>query len=100
MKNFEELVVGHFRNHVRDILMACEAYIEGREVGCFLKGVQEKGDYVTSTIVFRNDVASCIKPLVTAFYKIGAKEAVEFLPLSQKKLPLPKAKEENFFEGY
>nr|GEX09787.1 hypothetical protein [Tanacetum cinerariifolium] len=81
MKNFEELVVGPFRNCVRDILMACEAYIEGREVGCFVKGVQEKGDYETCTIVFRNDVASCVKPLVTAFYKIGAKEAVDFLPL-------------------
>ncbi|GJZ33737.1 ubiquitin-conjugating enzyme/RWD-like protein [Tanacetum coccineum] len=100
-KNFEELVVGPFRNRVRDILMACEAYIEGREVGCFVKGVQEKGDYETCTIVFRNDVASCVKPLVTAFYKIGAKEAVDFLPLSQKKLPVPKANEKDFLlESY
>ncbi|GJY70640.1 probable ubiquitin-conjugating enzyme E2 26, partial [Tanacetum coccineum] len=37
----------------------------------------------------RNDVASCIKPLVNAFYKIGAKEAQEFLYLSAKKTPVP-----------
>ncbi|GKC55950.1 hypothetical protein Tco_1083548 [Tanacetum coccineum] len=81
-KNFENLVVGHFRNRVRDILMACKAYTEGVQVGCL--GVQEEdesGENETSTIEFRNDVASCIKLLLAAFMIIGAKEAEEFLPL-------------------
>lgn len=81
-KNFENLVVGHFRNRVRDILMACKAYMEGVQVGCL--GVQEEeesGENEASTIEFRNDVASCTKLLVAAFIKIGAKEAEEFLPL-------------------
>ncbi|PWA58320.1 ubiquitin-conjugating enzyme/RWD-like protein [Artemisia annua] len=30
-KNFEDFVVGHFRNRVCDILMACEAYMEGKD---------------------------------------------------------------------
>nr|GEU91334.1 ubiquitin-conjugating enzyme family protein [Tanacetum cinerariifolium] len=81
-KNFENLVVGHFCNRVRDILMACKAYTEGVQVRCL--GVQEEdesGENETSTIEFRNDVASCIKLLLAAFMIIGAKEAEEFLPL-------------------
>ncbi|GKE22553.1 ubiquitin-conjugating enzyme/RWD-like protein, partial [Tanacetum coccineum] len=58
-ENFENLVVGHFRNRVED----------------------ESGENETSTTEFRNDVASCVKLLVAAFMKIGAKEAEEFLPL-------------------
>ncbi|XP_071715780.1 uncharacterized protein [Rutidosis leptorrhynchoides] len=37
-KNFEELVVRHFRNRVGDILMACKAYMEGAQVGCLVRG--------------------------------------------------------------
>ncbi|GKF61679.1 ubiquitin-conjugating enzyme/RWD-like protein, partial [Tanacetum coccineum] len=60
-KNFENLVVGHFRNRVRDILMASKAYTEG------VQEEDESGENETSTIEFRNDVASCIKLLLTAF---------------------------------
>lgn len=86
MQNFEGLVVGHFRNRVVDILLACKAYMEGRQVGCVQ---EEEGNKGTGSITFRNDVSSCIKPLVAAFYKIGANEATEFLFLSEKKSPLP-----------
>lgn len=80
MQNFEDFVIGHFRNRARHILMACKGYVEGG----FLEGKTEEG----CSITFRNDVASCIKPLVDAFIKIGAKEAKEFLPLSEIKFPL------------
>lgn len=86
MQHFEYLVAGHFRKRVLDILMACQAYTEGLEVGCYGMEVQEEGN---SSIEFRNDVASCIKPLVDAFNKIGAKGASEFLSLSEKRTPLP-----------
>ncbi|KAI3803487.1 hypothetical protein L1987_31639 [Smallanthus sonchifolius] len=92
-KNFEDLVIGHFRNRVRDILMACKAYTEGVQVGCLVKGgVQDVDEGDTScSPEFRNNVASYIKTLITAFKKIGAKEADEFLHLSVKKSPLPAA---------
>lgn len=86
-KYFEELVVGHFRNRVRDILMACKAYTEGVQVGCLVKGgvqdVDEDND--TCSPKFKNDVITYVKVLIGAFKKIGAKEADEFLFLSEKK---------------
>ncbi|XP_071715782.1 putative ubiquitin-conjugating enzyme E2 38 isoform X2 [Rutidosis leptorrhynchoides] len=75
-KNFEELVVGHFRNRVGDILMACKAYMEGVQVGCFVRGgVQhvDEGDNRSCSTFFKNDISSYIKTLISAFKKIGAK---------------------------
>ncbi|XP_071691937.1 probable ubiquitin-conjugating enzyme E2 26 isoform X2 [Rutidosis leptorrhynchoides] len=86
-KNFEDLVVGHFRNRVRDILMACKAYTEGVQVGCLVKGgVQDvdEGDNNCSA-QFKNGVSSYLKTLIAAFKKIGANEADEFLNLCGKK---------------
>lgn len=85
MQNFEAFVIGHFRNRVRDILMACKAYIEGVQVGRVVSG--EGND--NCTLKFRYDVTQCIKPLVAAFIKIGATEAEEFLHLSDMKKQLP-----------
>nr|GEY72047.1 hypothetical protein [Tanacetum cinerariifolium] len=86
-KNFEDFVVGHFRSRVRDILMACQAYMEGMQVGCFgVQDEEEGNNKVPCTIEFKNDVATYIKPLVAAFEKIGASEAKEFLYLSDKRL--------------
>lgn len=84
-------MVGHFRNHVRDILMACKAYTEGLQVGRFIKGsVQDIDEGKNScSITFKNNVATYIKTLIDAFCKIGAKEAVEFIHLSEKISPLP-----------
>nr|XP_043621425.1 putative ubiquitin-conjugating enzyme E2 38 [Erigeron canadensis] len=79
-KNFEDLVVGHFHKHVRDILTTCKAYMEGLQAGCL---VSDNND--TCSIVFKNDVASCIKSLIDAFKRIGAKEAEEFLYLIKKR---------------
>ncbi|KAI3716259.1 hypothetical protein L6452_23476 [Arctium lappa] len=85
-KNFEDLVIGHFRNRVRDILMACKAYTEGVQVGCLVKGgvqdVDEDGKSCSAE--FKNNVASYVKVLISAFKKIGAKEAEEFSGLSKK----------------
>ncbi|MFS7980514.1 putative ubiquitin-conjugating enzyme E2, ubiquitin-conjugating enzyme/RWD [Helianthus anomalus] len=85
-KNFEDLVVGHFRNCVVDILMACKAYTEGVQVGCLVKGGVQDVDEDNSKCSqqFRNDVASYSKTLIAEFMKIGAKEAEEFLHLSIK----------------
>lgn len=86
-KNFEDLVTGHFRNRVRDILMACKAYTEGVQVGCLVRGgvqdVDEGNDSCSAK--FKADVAACVKTLVGAFKNIGAKEAEEFIGLSEKK---------------
>ncbi|XP_071715783.1 putative ubiquitin-conjugating enzyme E2 38 isoform X3 [Rutidosis leptorrhynchoides] len=76
LQNFEELVVGHFRNRVGDILMACKAYMEGVQVGCFVRGgVQhvDEGDNRSCSTFFKNDISSYIKTLISAFKKIGAK---------------------------
>nr|XP_043631570.1 putative ubiquitin-conjugating enzyme E2 39 [Erigeron canadensis] len=42
------------------------------------------GDYNRTSLEFKNEVASCIKPLVDAFNKIGANETQEFLNLIQE----------------
>lgn len=63
MQNFEKLVVG----------------------GYLVGSVQKE----SCSIEFKNDVASCIKPLVAAFYKVGAKEAQEFHPLSEMRRTYP-----------
>ncbi|XP_024979927.1 probable ubiquitin-conjugating enzyme E2 26 [Cynara cardunculus var. scolymus] len=85
-KNFEDLVIGHFRNRVRDILMACKAYTEGVQVGCLVKGgvqdVDEGGKSCSTE--FKNNVASYVKVLISAFKEIGAKESQEFIGLSEK----------------
>ncbi|PWA58652.1 ubiquitin-conjugating enzyme/RWD-like protein [Artemisia annua] len=85
-KNFEDFVVGHFHSRVLDILMACQAYMDGMPGGCF--GVQmdeeEGNNKVPCTIEFKKDVATYIKQLVAAFERIGASEAKQFLYLSDK----------------
>lgn len=78
---------GHFRNRVRDILMACKAYTEGVQVGCLVRGgvqdVDEDNDSCSPQ--FKADVVACVKTLVAAFKNIGAKEAEEFIGLTVKK---------------
>ncbi|GJZ25813.1 probable ubiquitin-conjugating enzyme E2 26 [Tanacetum coccineum] len=90
-KHFEDLVVGHFRHRVRDILMACKAYTEGVQVGSLVRGgVQDVDEGEEScSYKFKTDVVSYIKVLIDAFKSIGAKEAEEFLFLSEKKIPPP-----------
>nr|XP_043636864.1 putative ubiquitin-conjugating enzyme E2 38 isoform X2 [Erigeron canadensis] len=58
-KSFEDFVVGHFRNCVRNVMVTCnrKAY----------------------SVMFKDDLALCRKLLVAAFNKIGAKVPEEFL---------------------
>ncbi|GJW82750.1 hypothetical protein Tco_0155895 [Tanacetum coccineum] len=84
MQNFETLMASHFFKRARDILLECKDYTDGLQVGCLVSSSK-----CSSSIEFRNDVASIIKPLVNAFCKIGAKEAQKFLYLSEKKTLLP-----------
>ncbi|GJR22166.1 probable ubiquitin-conjugating enzyme E2 25 isoform X2 [Tanacetum coccineum] len=93
-KYFEDLVVGHFRHSVRDILTACKAYTEGVQVGSLMRGcVQDVDDGEENcSYKFKTDVVSYIKVLIYAFKSIGAKEDEEFLFLGEKKIHPPKIK--------
>ncbi|MFS7919608.1 putative ubiquitin-conjugating enzyme E2, ubiquitin-conjugating enzyme/RWD [Helianthus anomalus] len=78
--NFEDLVVGHFRNRAPAILMACKAYREGLlQAGRFVRNKEEES---YCSIEFRNDVDICAARLVYYFNKIGATEASKFSLLS------------------
>lgn len=59
MQQFEDIVVRHFQSRARDILLACEAYIEGVQFGCLVNRIDEMC-YIT----FKNDVGSFIRCLV------------------------------------
>nr|XP_043610235.1 putative ubiquitin-conjugating enzyme E2 38 [Erigeron canadensis]XP_043610236.1 putative ubiquitin-conjugating enzyme E2 38 [Erigeron canadensis] len=84
--NFEDLVFEHFRFRVHDILTACKAYTEGVQVGCLVRGGAQDVDesHKGCSTKFKNDVASYINTLITAFKKIGAPEADKFMHLSEK----------------
>ncbi|PWA66961.1 ubiquitin-conjugating enzyme family protein [Artemisia annua] len=85
-KYFEDLVVGHFRYRVRDILMACKAYSEGVQVGSLMReGVQDMDEGEAScSYKFKTNMVSYIQVLIDAFRSI--KEAEDFLFLSQKNI--------------
>ncbi|KAM0028904.1 hypothetical protein Hdeb2414_s0018g00519671 [Helianthus debilis subsp. tardiflorus] len=72
MQNFEAFVVGHFRNHVADILMSCQAYMKGLQVGGNTEGC--------CSMEFRHKVEICMFQLIFRFVKIGAPEAYAFIP--------------------
>ncbi|KAF8413877.1 hypothetical protein HHK36_001871 [Tetracentron sinense] len=81
-KNFEIFVLGYFREHAHDILVACKAYMEGAQVGCLVKGgVQDvdEGDKSCSKS-FKESVAKMVNMLVPAFTKNGVKGCKQFLP--------------------
>jgi ubiquitin-conjugating enzyme E2 O len=75
-QNFEDLVVGHFYSRAHDILGSCKAYMEGVQVGCFVKGGVEnvnKGKGSCST-KFKADLVEYVKILVSEFERIGVKD--------------------------
>nr|XP_043627039.1 putative ubiquitin-conjugating enzyme E2 38 [Erigeron canadensis] len=74
-QNFEDLVVGHFRERACDILKACKAYKDGLQVGSNVSGDDCK--FGANSIIFMNDLNSCFKPLAAAFNKIGAGEVAD-----------------------
>ncbi|KAI3796643.1 hypothetical protein L1987_39321 [Smallanthus sonchifolius] len=71
--NFEDFVVGHFRNRAVDIMKAYEAYSEGVQVGCLVKDVPQRDNKGTFSTTFNDDLDSCIKTLIVEFERIGAK---------------------------
>ncbi|KAL6497461.1 Ubiquitin-conjugating enzyme E2, catalytic domain ues [Orobanche gracilis] len=91
-KHFEDFVVGHFRKHGRDILVCCEAYMNGAQVGSLFKGVQDvdEGDKSCSQ-QFKHDMVRFISNVVNAFMQIGAKDCEEFLSLAQKPIGPPQS---------
>ncbi|MFS7920942.1 putative ubiquitin-conjugating enzyme E2, ubiquitin-conjugating enzyme/RWD [Helianthus anomalus] len=70
--NFEAFVVGHFRNHMADILMSCQAYMKGLQVGGNTEGC--------CSMAFRDKVEICMFKLIFRFIEIGATEAYAFIP--------------------
>ncbi|KAK2369480.1 putative ubiquitin-conjugating enzyme E2 [Trifolium repens] len=75
-KNFEVLVMGHFYSQAHDILASCKAYMEGVQVGCFVKGEVrdvDKGGRKSSDR-FKADLFGYVKLLVQDFEKIGVKD--------------------------
>ncbi|GJS86116.1 reverse transcriptase domain-containing protein [Tanacetum coccineum] len=67
-KNFEDLVIEHFRDHAHGILVTCQAYMEGIQVGSTIDEVNE----VSGSQKFKKDVEEYMKTLVKAFNKIGS----------------------------
>lgn len=81
MQHFEDLVLGHFYNRARDILVACKAYMDGAQVGCLVKGgVQDvdEGDKSCSQR-FKTSVADHVPMIVAEFTRIGVKDCERFI---------------------
>nr|GEU62599.1 ubiquitin-conjugating enzyme 25 [Tanacetum cinerariifolium] len=70
-KNFEDLVIGHFRDHAHGILTALKAYMEdGNEV----ESAINMGEKKTGSKKFKQDIKGYMKTLVKAFQTIGVEE--------------------------
>ncbi|PNX72338.1 putative ubiquitin-conjugating enzyme E2 25-like protein, partial [Trifolium pratense] len=88
-KNFEDLVVGHFYSRAHDILASCKAYVEGVQVGCFVKGGDVDNGGRKSSDNFKASLLEYVKLLVQDFEKIGVKDCQKFVfPTSQEPTPL------------
>ncbi|PNX59654.1 putative ubiquitin-conjugating enzyme E2 25-like protein, partial [Trifolium pratense] len=72
---------GHFYSRAHDILASCKAYMEGVQVGRFVKGgvrdVDDDGD--KNSDKFKADLFGYVKPLVIEFEKIGVKDCQKFM---------------------
>lgn len=68
-------MVGHFVSHAKDILVACKAYMDGAQVGCLVKGVQdlEAGDKSCSAQL-KMTLSGYLGILVKEFIKLGVKD--------------------------
>ncbi|XP_021754876.1 probable ubiquitin-conjugating enzyme E2 26 [Chenopodium quinoa] len=80
-KYFEDLVYGHFYQRAHDILAACRAYLDGVEVGSFVKGKTQttQGKKKTCSQSIKMSLPGYIKSLVEAFTKIGVKGCEKYL---------------------
>jgi len=74
LQNFKDFVVGHFISHVHYIMVAGNAYIEGAQVGCLVKGgVQDVDDGdKSSSRQFKNSLAGHINVAALNFTGIGS----------------------------
>ncbi|KAK2423565.1 putative ubiquitin-conjugating enzyme E2 [Trifolium repens] len=91
-QNFEDLVVGHFYSRAHDILASCKAYMEGDQVGCFVKGgvrdVAQRGR--KSSDKFKKVLLGSVKLLVQQFEKLGVKDCEKFMSLTPPEPTPPK----------
>lgn len=72
---FEELVVGHFMNRAKDILVACRAYMDGAPVCCLVKGVQDLDSSDKScSAQLKMTLSGYLTILVKEFTKLGVKD--------------------------
>ncbi|KAG2599781.1 hypothetical protein PVAP13_5KG431300 [Panicum virgatum] len=78
-KNFENFVVGHFRNHGRKILKVCKSYMAGAQVGCLVgDGERDVNDGGASCPAnFKVPLKRLLADLLKAFSKIGV-DCAEF----------------------
>lgn len=74
LQNFKDFVVGHFISRVHEIMVAGNAYIEGAQVGCLVKGgVQDLDDGdKSSSRQFNNSLARHINVAAPNFTGIGS----------------------------
>ncbi|GMH05648.1 hypothetical protein Nepgr_007488 [Nepenthes gracilis] len=79
-KHFEDFVFGHFFMHAHDILVACEAYLNGAQVGTLVKGGVQSVDIGDKSCSesFKLNLPSYINALVQAFSKIGVKDCEKY----------------------
>ncbi|GAB4846247.1 ubiquitin-conjugating enzyme [Ancistrocladus abbreviatus] len=79
-KHFEDFVFGHFFKHAHDILLACQTYMSGAQVGSIVKkgGVQNIQSNVSRSEPFKKELQWHINTLVQAFLKIGIKDLEKY----------------------
>ncbi|RLN22720.1 hypothetical protein C2845_PM07G18760 [Panicum miliaceum] len=72
-KNFEDFVVGHFRNYGRKILKGCKSYMAGAQVGCLVgdgeQDVNDGGKVCSAN--FKAPLKLLFADLLKVFAKIG-----------------------------
>ncbi|XP_042041974.1 probable ubiquitin-conjugating enzyme E2 23 [Salvia splendens] len=82
-KDFEELVVEHFRKRGSYILKACDAYMKGNLIGSLAKDASASDSITNSNSVgFKLMLAKVLPKLVSALNDVGA-ECQEFEHLAQ-----------------
>ncbi|KAL2231709.1 UNVERIFIED_CONTAM: putative ubiquitin-conjugating enzyme E2 23 [Sesamum indicum] len=85
-KDFEELVIEHFRKRGRYILKACDAYMKGHLIGSLAKDASISGTNMTSnSFGFKLMLTKVVPKLFSALSEIGA-DCQEFEHLNQIKL--------------
>ncbi|KAJ8749338.1 hypothetical protein K2173_018823 [Erythroxylum novogranatense] len=79
-KYFEDFVIWHFHVRARDILVACEAYLDGATVGCDVTKSREGGASAekTSSSEFRVNLRKMKDMLVATFTRYGSIDCKEF----------------------